>query len=302
MGIPAASFTTYDAKGNREDLTDIIANIAPVETWFQSTIASVEANATLHEWQTDTLAAAAANAQIEGDTVAATATVATARVGNYCQIIRKAFAITDTQEQVKKAGRVSETSYQTETHLKELANDIEYAFIINTATAAGATGTARQLKGALGWITTNLTSGTGTANEALTETLYNDNLALLWAVGGKPSNSICGSVLRRKISAFSGNNTRFVAMTNSDVLNATYDMYKSDFGQIAIHLHFIMQAGAATSVINFGEMKLWRKAWLRHAKRELMARTAPSSVYNIECEVTLECGQEKGSGKIIEAI
>jgi hypothetical protein len=30
MAIPAATFKTYEAIGNREDLTDVIYNISPV--------------------------------------------------------------------------------------------------------------------------------------------------------------------------------------------------------------------------------------------------------------------------------
>ena len=54
-----ATFQTYQSKGNREDLTDVITNIAPMDTWFTSTIGTTSVKGTYHEWQTDTLAAAA---------------------------------------------------------------------------------------------------------------------------------------------------------------------------------------------------------------------------------------------------
>lgn len=43
------SFTTYDAAGNREDLSDIIYRVDPTDTPFTSAIAKVKATATTHE-------------------------------------------------------------------------------------------------------------------------------------------------------------------------------------------------------------------------------------------------------------
>ena len=69
MGIIANTFQTFQAKGNREDLSDIIYNISPTDTPLLSAIGKEKATATLHEWQTDALAQAGANAQIEGDEI-----------------------------------------------------------------------------------------------------------------------------------------------------------------------------------------------------------------------------------------
>ena len=69
MGIIANTFQTFQAKGNREDLSDIIYNISPTDTPFMSAIGKEKATGTSHDWQTDALATAAANAQIEGDEV-----------------------------------------------------------------------------------------------------------------------------------------------------------------------------------------------------------------------------------------
>ena len=62
MAIVTNTFQTYGAIGNREDLSDIIYNISPTDTPFMSSIGKEKAAGTLHEWQTDALAAAAANA------------------------------------------------------------------------------------------------------------------------------------------------------------------------------------------------------------------------------------------------
>ena len=86
MAQPTNTFDTYDgANSIREDLADVIYNISPTETPFMSNAAKGTATNTLYEWQTDSLADAAANAQIEGDDYAGDARTATVRLNNQTQ-------------------------------------------------------------------------------------------------------------------------------------------------------------------------------------------------------------------------
>lgn len=296
MAIPTDTFTSYDAIGNREDLIDVITNIDPIDTWFTSNSGTARAKARFHEWQTDVLATAAENALIEGDDATNVAITPTVRSGNYTQILRKVFQITDTQDAVDKAGRDSEMSYQTTKHLKELARDIEYALVINSASASGATGTARKLLGVDGWISDNVTTGTGTASEALTESMLNDNLQLIWADGGKPSTVLCGAFQKRAISAFT-TNTRDIGATRKELVSAV-DIYRSDFGTLEVRLHHQINTTHPDQLYVLGDMMLWKKAWLRPIKMENLARTGAASRKMVEAELTLESRQEKGSGKI----
>lgn len=86
MAQPSNTFDSYDAVGIREDLSDIITNVSPEETPFFTKARKTTARNTLHEWQTDSLRASAANAHIEGDATTAEARTATTRLGNYTQI------------------------------------------------------------------------------------------------------------------------------------------------------------------------------------------------------------------------
>ena len=43
MAVVTNTFLTYDAKGIREDLSDLIADISPTQTPFQSNIGTREA-------------------------------------------------------------------------------------------------------------------------------------------------------------------------------------------------------------------------------------------------------------------
>ena len=104
MAAPTNVFDSYEAIGNKEDLSDVIWDTSPSETPFLSAIPKTKAKGTLHEWQTDAIAAAAANAQIEGNDATALDLGSTTRLTNQSQILTKNIAVTGTQEAVDSAG------------------------------------------------------------------------------------------------------------------------------------------------------------------------------------------------------
>lgn len=118
--------------------------ISPTERPFTAMLKKSKASARLFEWQTDALASAANNAQIEGDDVTSfTAVTPTTRWNNYTQISTKNFIISDTEEIVDKAGRKSEIAMQKMKKTKEILRDVEVALCQNTTFNAGALGAAR---------------------------------------------------------------------------------------------------------------------------------------------------------------
>ena len=163
MTIVTGTVLTYSAIGNREDLSDQIYNISPTDCPFTSRISgNVTANAVKHEWQTDTLAAAGANAQLEGDVAPAAVFGATVRAGGYTQIFAKQATVSGTVQSTVKAGRgKDEMAYQITKKTKELKRDIEWAFLNNAVQNAGNTTTARQTRGLSGWVDSNYSVGTG---------------------------------------------------------------------------------------------------------------------------------------------
>src|SRR2546425_13032415 len=67
-GPTTNTFATYEAVGNREDLSDVIYRIDPTDTPAMSGFEREKASAVNHEWQTQALAAVdTANAVLEGD-------------------------------------------------------------------------------------------------------------------------------------------------------------------------------------------------------------------------------------------
>src|SRR3954451_8698759 len=90
MALPTNTFATYEAIGNREDLSDVIYRIDPTDTPAMSGFEREKASAVNHEWQTQALAAVdTANAVLEGDDATTDAATPTVRLGNMCQISDK---------------------------------------------------------------------------------------------------------------------------------------------------------------------------------------------------------------------
>jgi hypothetical protein len=168
MAILANTFTTFAVKGMREDLSDVIANIAPEDTPFMSNLGKgPKPGNTFFEWQQDTLAAADnTNAQLEGDDISAFDAVApTVRVGNYCQISRKTVILSETEQEVDKAGRDDEEAYQLAKKGAELKRDVETILIgTNQFGVAGSTVLARKTAALLSWVRTNVDKDAGGAN------------------------------------------------------------------------------------------------------------------------------------------
>ena len=287
-------FQSYQAIGNREDLTDIITNISPETTPMLSRFGRVGVSATKHEWQTDTLADAAANAIIEGADEDADAVVPTVRLDNYTQISRKSWKITDTQERVDKAGRDSEYSYQMAKKMKELARDMEYALVNGTGNA-GASGTARTLKGVLAFIATNVETGSGTGTEALTETMYNDLLQTIYNGGGMPDTTYVNGWQKRKISSFTAGSTRNIG-AGTKTLTAPVEVYESDFGIQKIILDRFMSTDTVAAL----EEDKWKVGILRDVTHKPLPDLGGGKKGQVEVEFTLESRNEKASGKITQ--
>ena len=253
MTIVSNTFTTYSAKGIREDLSNVITNIAPEETPFQSNIGRETITNTLFEFQTDTLADAAANAQLEGDDVGTfDSVVATVRVTNYAQISRKTIVLSNTEEVVNKAGRRSELAYQIAKRGSELKRDQEFVFLNGGVAVAGNTTTARVTASLGAFVKTNTdkqTNGVDPSYTTLpnsartdgnvrtfTETILKNVIQKVWSAGGTPKILMVGPVNKQRVSGFSGiASSRFNIDGGAKpaTLIGAVDIYVSDFGNIS---------------------------------------------------------------------
>ena len=254
MAIVTNTFTTFDAKGIREDLSNVITNIAPEETPYMSNIGRETVSNSLYEWQTDTLAAAAANKQLEGDDVTSfDAVTATVRLQNYAQISRKTIVLSATEETVNKAGRRSELAYQIAKRGAELKRDQEFTMLNGAVAAAGNTTTARGTASLQAFIKTNYDMQTNGANPSyttlpnsartdgnvrtFTETILKNVIQQVWTAGGTPKILMTGPVNKMRVSGFSGiASSRFNidgGARPATIIGAA-DVYVSDFGNVQV--------------------------------------------------------------------
>jgi hypothetical protein len=146
MAIVTNTLLTFSAIGNREDFSTRSSTSARPTFRFSRWRTRQPAKATLHEWQTETLTAAAANAQLQGDDVAFGAAILTTRVSNRTQISRKEVVVSGTQEAIDKAGRNSEMVRQMANKRAELMRDKEFVLCSNQAPVTGNSTTAPQLR------------------------------------------------------------------------------------------------------------------------------------------------------------
>ena len=254
MAIVTNTFTTFDAKGIREDLSNIITNIAPEETPYMSNVGRESISNSLFEWQTDTLASAAANKQLEGDDVTSFDSVtATVRLQNYAQISRKTIVLSATEETVNKAGRRSELAYQIAKRSAELKRDQEFSMLNGAVAAAGNTTTARGTASLQAFIKTNYDMQTNGANptyttvptgarsdgnvRTFTETILKNVIQQVWTSGGTPKILMTGPVNKQRVSGFSGiASSRFNidgGARPATIIGAA-DIYVSDFGNVQV--------------------------------------------------------------------
>ncbi len=161
MAAIANTFISTGAKGNRESLSDVVNWITPEDTPIYSMIGKEKVDSVHPEWEIDTLAAPGANVQVEGDEFTFGAVTPASRVGNYTQIFRKDFIVSETQEAVRNAGSAEKVKRNKVKKGIEIRKDVEYSILSNVASVGGAT---RVSGGLPSWLTTNVSRGATGAN------------------------------------------------------------------------------------------------------------------------------------------
>lgn len=266
MGQVAGTTDTLDIVGIQEDIEDMIFDISPTETPLLTLAKRKKVTNTYHQWQTDVLAAAATNRQIEGDDASFTTAAPTVMLANWCQISRKTLVVSRTADAVRKYGRAKETARLITKYGKELKRDMEFALVQNQATSTVTTSSTARSSAGLetmiagnrivatgnttgttpGFATGNWTAPTDGTTSALDETLFVSALDAAWQDGGDPSIIMMNSSQKRKVAAFGGA-SKFAGTyvpnagkTQSMVVGGV-DLYISDFGEHKIKLNRYMR-------------------------------------------------------------
>jgi hypothetical protein len=307
MTQTTGTYDKYDMIGIREDLSDVISNIAPTQTPFMSNIGSSSCTQTQFDWQTDTLAAAAANAHIEGDDTAFTTQVPTVRYINHTQIFKKLFVVSGTANAVKAAGRKKEVAYLLAKNGKELKRDQEKAFTGTNVAVAGSSSVARVTASLDAWLFTNDDNGTsGTqytfsggvpvtartdgTDRPWTETLLKAGLVAQYNAGGEVSMLMVSPAKKQETSAFAGiADIRVNAKGNApSVIIGAVDIYVSDFGNLEIVPNRFMPTDLAYLI----DPSMAKKRTLRPYFSEPLAKTGDAEKMHLIEECGLEVTNE----------
>lgn len=317
---------TYRQVGIREDLSDEIYDISPMETpFFTSLRKGAAAKNRYIEWQTDALASASGtNKAVEGADYTPLTFTPTVRPRNYTQIWVKGLNVSGTANAVTTAGREEELAYQIAKRGKELKRDMETTLTGNYASSAGTSAAARACAGFEAWITTNASRGTvgatagasGGYTAAGTVTAATDNSAsgvrtftearmksvirLCWAAGGQPSIVMVGPVNKMKASAFAGITTKYSDFGNNPAspgslaIVASADLYLSDFGKLRIVPNRFSRERTALVI----DPDYWSIHYLRPFRVETIAKTGDAEKRLMLCEATL-CSKNQGASGVV---
>jgi len=279
-----ATLKTYEMIGQKENVSDIISNLSPTDRPFSSAIKNEKISARVFQWQEDSLAAAADNKHVEGGTHTSDTASPTVMRSNNTQILAKTFAVSGTGDAVSTYGRSKETSYQLAKRLKELALDLEFAFVGHAnAAVAGNASTAREMASATAMISTSLDAGSG-STDPLTEAKLNTIMQTIYTNGSsadclmiKPADSLIVSAF----ASASGRNRNFdqsTTLTNSiDVLITSFGTYRVVLNRHLLSTHALLL-----------DMSMWREATLREASRELLAKSGDADTHMVLMEKSLK--------------
>lgn len=315
MAVIANTFQTYGAKGIREELSDIISRVAMEETPFISNAGKKSVSNTFFEWQTQDLAAVDLNnAHVEGDDTSYTAVTPTLRIGNYTQIMKKTFIISETEEKVRKAGRASEINYQKILKGLEIRRDAESILLSNQGAAAGdATTNPRKTGSLLAFIKTNTNIGVGGENpvytnipsdtrtdgtqRAFSETQVKDVLQQLYRNGAKTDMVMVGPTNKQKFSGFAGiAQLRTETGKKAATIVGAADVYLGDFGPVSIVPNAFQRDRDAL----FIDTNYVSVSTLRPYQSEEMAKTGDARKFLCLAEWGLEVENEKACGIVAD--
>jgi hypothetical protein len=328
MALISGTTTSYaPVRGIREDLEDTIWELYPEDTWFLTNSDKVDATQQFHEWQSDTLAGATTNRQLEGDDATFATLAPTTRLGNYLQISRKTFLVSGSVEASRMAGRRSELARNARKLMRELKRDMEQALIGNQGSNGGGVGTARSAGGIESWIqgptvdagtagnavraTTTAASTTtigftanvvaaptdGSTTGALTKTALDSALNGAWVAGGDPRVVLVGATNKAAIDGFTSVATRFVDIDRSmeAPIIGSVNVYISDFGRHTV----VLSRYVRSSVVLCLDMDFWATAFLRRPFVESLAKTGDAEKKQILAEFTLVSRNYAASSKVV---
>jgi hypothetical protein len=254
------AFTTYEATGNREDLSNAIYNIDPFDTPVMSAIRRRNVKNRIFDWQTEFLPIVNPNnAQVEGFQLINQPAQPTIRLNNVTQISERDATVSGTQEESDAAGKGSEMAHQMALASKVLKSDMETILCSRQARNDGndaTTPVARMTEAFSHWVgravdkhgnpaaavagvTTGLPVLSTDAFAApatpiqVSEDMLGEAMQNAYTNGASPTLWIVPPGPKRTISTFVGRSTTQVLVGKTEVVS-TIDVIATDFGRIKV--------------------------------------------------------------------
>jgi hypothetical protein len=253
---PAAKTGQGSAFSNREDLSNELSILAPEETPILSLCGKGKASATYTEWTVDSLAAPATTGISEGSDVTSFSDkfADRARLGNYIQLMRRDYIVSNLQQAVTSVGPANVAQAEAKS-MREIKRDIEATIASdNEMTVENGAGTPYGMRGLGKWIqssaqatnpvpTAYRTPSGSIIASTLSESSFNTMIGSIFAKNGEMNSLtlVANVALRQLISNFTRAQPSSAGVTyhvNQDAtskqITLSVNLYDSDFGLVKI--------------------------------------------------------------------
>ena len=253
---PAAKTGQGSAISNREDLSNELAILAPEETPLLSLASKGKASATYSEWTVDNLGAPVTTGVSEASDVTSFSDkfADRARLGNYIQLMRRDYMVSNLQQAVTSVGPANIAQAEAKS-MREIKRDIEATIASdNEMSVENGAGTPYGMRGLGKWIqsTAQATNAVPAAYRtpsgsilaaAPSESTFNGVIGSIFSRNGEMNSLtlVADVALRRVISGFTRATPSSAGVTyhvnqeaTSKAITLAVNVYDSDFGLVKI--------------------------------------------------------------------
>lgn len=254
---PAAKTGTGSAISNREDLSNELAILAAEDTPILSLCGKGKASSTFSEWTVDSLASPVTSGISEGSDVTSFSDkfADRARLGNYVQLMRRDYLVSNLQQAVTSVGPANIAQAEAKS-MREIKRDIEATIASeNEMTVENGAGTPYGMRGLGRWIQPGAQAvnpvpaayrtpaGSVISSGTLSETTFNGLIGSIFSRNGEMNSLtlVANVALRQLISNFTRAQPSNAGVTyhvnqdaTSKAITLSVNLYDSDFGLVKI--------------------------------------------------------------------
>jgi len=253
---PAAKTGTGSAISNREDLSNELAILAAEDTPILSLCGKGKATSTFSEWTVDSLASPVTTGISEGSDVTSFSDkfADRARLGNYVQLMRRDYLVSNLQQAVTSVGPANIAQAEAKS-MREIKRDIEATIASdNEMTVENGAGTPYGMRGLGKWIqsTAQATNPVPAAyrtpsgsiiSSTISESSFNSLIGSIFSRNGEMNSLtlVANVALRQLISNFTRATPASAGVTyhvnqdaTSKAITLSVNLYDSDFGLVKI--------------------------------------------------------------------